>query len=311
MKLRFSPKAPIKICLAFFLIALLPLSIALRGGEGSTLTAESDLSGIRVGVFNAGTLAADSDVALYHMFEWMGATVEYVNGPVIRGGILDSLDIIAFPGGSMLSYSFNLTQTGMDLIRFFMASGGSYFGICGGALFATDYLNLCAGSWDTNIPGIGTGTHLTTMAVHQDCTGPKLSDEPNTYETLYWGSSFFSPENPNNIMPIMSYVENDEPGMFVAKYGSGTLFCSSPHPEYEEGSSRDGTAQFDSLSDPDSEWELLQKVTQWLIDESPANSNPLSPLESLVGIFVAGFVISAIIATIGIALYYKRRRSND
>jgi len=300
----------VRISLILFIALILVLPSTLQRTERNTLSAQTDLTGIRVGVFNAGTLAAGSDVALYHMFEWMGATVEYVDGPAIRGGILNSLDILAFPGGSMLSFSFNLTQTGMEQIRIFVASGGSYFGICGGALFATEFLGFCTGSWATDIPGISGGIHLTEMTVHQDCTGPDLSDEPSTYRTLYWGSSFFTPENPTNIIPIMSYPENEEPGMFVARYGSGTLFCSSPHPEYEEGDSRDGTSQYDYLNDPDSEWILLHKISQWLINESPYNPGASLPPGGLAIILVVIFATGISIIAIGAAYYYRHKQRN-
>ncbi len=289
-------------------MSVLIFSVVFHNSEQNLVTAQTNLTDINVGVFNAGTLAADSDIALRGLFEWMGATVQWVNGSSIRGGVLNGLDIIAFPGGSMLSYSTNLNQVGMDLIRQFVASGGSYFGICGGALFATEFLGLSSGTWDTDIPGIGGGTHLTEMNVHRDCIGPDLSDEPSTYETLYWGSSFFTPINPNSIMPIMSYPENNEPGMFVARYGSGTLFVSSPHPEYEEGDARDGTTQYDYLDDPDSEWELLQKITQWLINESPYNPGLITGVNSIL---IIASISAIIIVVVGVAFYYKRKQDTN
>ncbi|MFX1577968.1 MAG: BPL-N domain-containing protein [Promethearchaeota archaeon] len=302
-----SKKVLTKVGLAIFIASILLFPVVFHHTEQNFVIAQSDLTGIHVGVFNAGTLATDSEIALRALFEWMGATVQWVDGPSVRGGVLNELDIIAFPGGSMRSYSFNLTQAGMDQIRQFVAMGGSYFGICGGALFATEFLSLSSGTWDTEIPDIGGGTHLTVMNVHQNSTGPDLSDEPSTYETLYWGSSFFTPLNPSSIIPIMSYPENNEPGMFVARYGSGTFFCSSPHPEYEEGDNRDGTSQFDYLDDPDSEWGLLQKITQWLIDESPYNPLPLTGLNSIL---IIASVAVIIIVALGITLYYKRKPSS-
>ena len=293
-----------KTGVALFVIMLLIFPLILQTHRSNSLEAQSELSDVRVGVFNAGTNAFNSDIALWNLFEWMGATVEWLNGPAIRNGALNSLDIVAFPGGSMLSMGFNLTETGIELVRSFVASGGSYFGICGGAMFGTEFIGLCSGIWDNNIPGMSGGTHLIEMTVHQDCAGPNLSDEPTSYETLYWGSSFFRPTDPNSIMPIMSYPSNDEPGMFVGRYGSGTFFISSPHPEYEEGDPRDGTTQFDYLDDSDSEWALLQKVAQWLIEESPHNP-------ALIGGFhpalIVVIVMAVVIVIVGVVFYYKRR----
>ncbi len=206
----------------------------------------------------------------------------------------------------MFSYQLNLTEAGSEAIRQFIASGGSYFGICGGALYATDYLGLCAGSWSTDIPGMTSTISLIEMTVHREGTSPDLSDEPKSYQTLYWSSSFFIPVNPSSIIPIMSYRENYEPGMFLTRYGRGTVFCSSPHPEYEEGDSRDGTIQYDYINDPDSEWGLLQKVTQWLINESP--DAPSNHLGNLGGIVLIG-VVTIIVVLFGAIYSYRRRQT--
>ena len=56
--------------------------------------------------------------------------------------------------------------------------------------------------------------------------------------------------------------------MIAFEYGAGTVFLSSPHPEYEENSDRDDTTFGDDLDDPDSEWDLLFRVSKWLIEAS-------------------------------------------
>ena len=70
------------------------------------------------------------------------------------------------------------------------------------------------------------------------------------------------------IIPICTYTDTGFAGMIAFEYGNGTVFLSSPHPEYEEGSMRDGTDFWDSIPDPDSEWDLMLKVCQWLLEES-------------------------------------------
>lgn len=294
--------------LALVLIWALMFPLSLGTGNVNVVSAQSDLTGIQVGVFNEGSLAAGSDIALRNMFEWMGATVSWVDGASVRSGILNGLDLIAFPGGSPLSFYLALEDAGVNALLQFVASGGSYFGICGGALLATDLLEFCTGSWNTNIPGMTVTIALIEMTVHRNGAGPDLSDEPESYQTCYWGSSFFTPQVPANVIPIMSYSQNDEMGMFVTRYGSGTVFCSSPHPEYEEGDPRDGTTRMDYLNDPDSEWGLLQKVTEWLIDESP-DTNP-APFMGFEGIVIlAGAVL--IVVLIGAIYFYRRRQSTN
>ncbi len=284
--------------------SLLPLA-----PDRMVVQAQTNLVDIHVGVYNG--LGADDDcaTALHSLLAWMGPTVIWIDDESIHNGTLNMLDLLAFPGGSPTMYAAMLGDVGIQLVRDFVANGGSYFGICGGGMFATQTLELCHGAWIHPIPGISEGIQLVELAVNQASTGPDLSDEPATYQVLYWGSHYFAPTNPEDIITIMSYTANDGIALCVSRYEHGTTFICGPHPEFEEGSERDGTPQYDYLNDPDSEWTLLRKVTQWLIDESiaPSPPNPFSGLEGIL--IIVG--ITAAVAVIGIAafLLQKRRRT--
>jgi glutamine amidotransferase-like uncharacterized protein len=224
---------------------------------------ETDLTEILVGIYNGEPVQIGSAIALAHMFEWMGSTVVSIDGEAIRNGTLDSLDLVVFGGGSPNNFAVDIGNDGIEQLRQFVAGGGSYFGICGGGMFASDYLEICVGSWSANIPGMAGGAYLTELSVNHASTYPDLSNEPESYYVYFSDSLFFVPTNPASIIRIMSYPTNDEAAMFVSRYGSGTLFASGPHAEYEEGSDRDGTTTYDFLNDPDSEWDILAIVTQW------------------------------------------------
>ncbi|MFX0168293.1 MAG: BPL-N domain-containing protein [Candidatus Hodarchaeota archaeon] len=293
---------------AFFIVfsfaltsSLLPLVPDLR-----VVQAQTNLADIQVGVYNG--LGADDDcaAALYSLLAWMGPTVIWVDSSSIEDGTLNTLDLLAFPGGSPDIYATMVGNDGVELIQQFVANGGSYVGVCGGGMFATRTLDLCQGVWSYPIPGISSEIQLVDLAVNQASTGPDLSDEPATYQVLYWGSNYFVPNNPEEIITIMSYPTNDGVAVCVARYGYGTVFISGPHPEFEEGSDRDGTTLYDFLNDPDSEWDLLEKVTQWLIDEAsePPPSNPLGGIGGIV--VVTGAVI--VIVVVGIAFFLIRKR---
>jgi glutamine amidotransferase-like uncharacterized protein len=228
------------------------------------------MEGVRVAVYNDRGALPDSATALLNMFRWMNAEANYVNATQIRDGVLDEYDIVVFPGGRTDFYSSSLGSIGMNAIRDFVAGGGSYFGICGGSLLGT---NLYLGLFDGRASGAvnGSGTKLLSMIVNVNSTSPDLSGEPSTYEVLYWDSGYFFSSNAtymSTVIPIALYPQNNEPGMIACRYGNGTVFLSFPHPEYEEGSARDGTVQFDSYNDPDSEWNLLMKVSLWLVEAS-------------------------------------------
>lgn len=281
------------------LLPLIPDRIAVQ--------AQTDLADIRVGVYSG--LGADDDcaIALYSLFAWMGPTVIGMHAESIYNGTLNSLDLLAFPGGSPDTYAAALGNLGVQLVQQFVANGGSYFGICGGGMFATRTLGLCQGEWRYPIPGIPSGVQLVDLAVNQASTGPDLSEEPATYQVLYWSSHDFAPTNPADIIPIMTYTTNDGVAMCVSHYGYGTTFICGPHPEFEEGSDRDGTPQYDYLNDPDSEWGLLEKVTQWLIDES-AETPPPNPLGGIGGILIIASVTTAVVVVAIAALLIRKRR---
>jgi glutamine amidotransferase-like uncharacterized protein len=284
-----------------FLLSSSLVLVLPTGNAASHILASNhtDLLGVNVAVYYTTDAVPSSAVALYNMFAWMNATVEFVNGTLIRNGALNNCDIIAFPGGSYVSYRNDLETDGIAIIRDFVRNGGSYFGICAGALFATYvYLGFFNGSFSNPING--TGMYLTQMLVNRNSTGPDLSSEPESYQTMYWGSSYFYGQEISGVIPIANYSMNNKPGMIALHYSYGTVFLSSPHPEYEEGSDRDGTNFGDYLNDPDTEWNMLLKVSCWLVDASAVsitNSGTLIPeyLQMLtlggVGVFRAVFVV--------------------
>jgi glutamine amidotransferase-like uncharacterized protein len=261
MKLGFSKKKS-AVAIVVALVVIGSLALALRYPTG--------MEGVRVAVYNDRGVLASSAVALLNMFRWMNAEADYVNSTEIQQGVLDGYDIIVFPGGSAYDYSTDLGTEGRNAVKDFVAGGGSYFGICGGSIFGTNsYLGLFNGYTSGAVNG--SGTKLLRMDVNINSTGPDLSGEPLTYDVLYWDSGSFYSNNAtymSTVVPIALYPQNNEPGMIACRYGNGTVFLSFPHPEYEEGSARDGTEHFDFYNDPDSEWSLLMKVSLWLVEPS-------------------------------------------
>jgi len=263
----------------------------------------SDLQGARVAIYSGVGVLISSAFALKQMFEWMNATTGFVDGFQIRNGSLDDYDIIVMPGGSASTYLNALQEEGLDIVREFVRTGGSYFGICGGSLFATNVgLGLFNGSYSNPING--TEIYLTQVNVNRSSSGPDLSNEPDSYLTMYWASAYFYSSDMSGIIPITTYAYNDRPGMIALMYGDGTVFLSSSHPEYEEGNDRDGISDFDYLNDPDSEWSLLLKVSCWLIDASKAENSSSS------GDLLPPFLFSSVIigCVVVVIVFLQRRR---
>ncbi|MBE0526535.1 MAG: hypothetical protein IH631_06300 [Candidatus Thorarchaeota archaeon] len=244
------------------LFAVGSLTLAIRLPTG--------MEGVRVAVYKDSGVLPDSASALLNMFRWMNAEANYVNATEIQQGVLDDYDIVVFPSGPANEYSGTLGIAGRNAVRNFVARGGSYFGICGGSEFGTNsYLGLFNGYASGAVNG--SGTKIIPLIVNIKSTGPDLSQEPLTYNILYWNSGYFYSSNTtymSTVIPVTFYTQNNKPGMIVCTYGIGTVFLSFPHPEYEEGSTRDGAEQFDYYNDPDSEWGLLMKVSLWLVETS-------------------------------------------
>jgi glutamine amidotransferase-like uncharacterized protein len=240
------------------------------GGFALLYRNPTGMEGVRVAVYNDRGAMPSSSVALLSMFRWMGAEANYVNATEIQQGVLDEYDMIVFPGGGSPDYSSQLGAGGRYAVVDFVANGGSYFGICGGSVFGTDsYLRLFHGYASGAVNG--SGIKVIPMIVNTNSTGPDLSNEPSTYDVLYWNSGYFYSSNEtymSTVIPIVLFTQNNEPGMIACRYGNGTVFLSFPHPEYEENSARDGTADFDYYNDSNSEWPLLLKVSLWLIEAS-------------------------------------------
>ena len=227
-----------------------------------------DLTGCKVGVYNGTGEMDSSRIALVRMFEWMGATVEEVNASQILGDFLDDCDILVFPGGSENSYTIDLQyMTGVNKIRDFVTNGGSYFGICGGSTYGANTVNLFNGTM-TPMNKPGDLIQIITMYTNQSSLGPDLSSYPANFSTMYYASQYFAPNPGVSVHTVARYGPFGVAGMIAFEYGHGTVFLSSPHPEYEEDSDRDDTDFGDDLEDPDSEWDLLFEVSKWLIDAS-------------------------------------------
>jgi len=259
----------LSIIILILLISTIPTSIVLIN-ENIRAEQYPSLVGVRVAIYhgNAGLGAAESYVALSQMFRWMGASVDYIYPAEIKNGGLIFYKMLVLPGGSPENYASELGENGMANIRRFVDLGGVYFGICGAAIFGIDYyLNLYSGNMYNPVPGITAQSQLINMTINRNSQGPNLSTEPEMYSTLYWTSSYFD-DYGDDVIPIASYTQNNKSGMIAFEKGLGSVFLSSPHPEFEEGDDRDGTYSFDTYNDPDSEWNLMLKVSKWLVDTS-------------------------------------------
>jgi len=231
------------------------------------LATPTGMEGVQVYIYTDRGIRATSQIALEHMFRWMRADVSIIESEDINEGILDTCDILVMPGGCWCDERCELLDDEMPIIRDFIAGGGSYFGIDGGASYATSFrLGIFNG---THWPAVfSSETLLMEVGINRESSGPDLSAEPETYTMLYRDSGYYLADDMSDINPIATYLDTDFHCMISFKYGNGTVFLSSLQPEYEEGSDRDGTDAWDTMTDPDSEWPFMLKIARWLVEES-------------------------------------------
>ena len=296
---------------------------------------QSDLSGVNVGVYKAyddfvPSRTNGSQTAIVNMLRWMNATVRIFNTTDIINGALWACEVLVIPEGLGPNLESLLTGEGLQAIREWVVSGGSYIGVRGSAAMAVQY-SYFEGVWTEFDLALIDGTsyevtdlgHTTiaNVSINRDCTGPDLSDMPEEMSVLFQTGRYILPNEGQELIYIANYTHSNLPAMVASYYGEGTVFISSPHFEYEENSDRDGTDYRDMYDDPDSEWPFILRITQWLIDSTPTVCNvtdwpttptptgtnpppinPSIPMEIVIAGGGLGVVVIAVIAV------YMRRR---
>ena len=303
--------------------------------NSSLAQTQSDLSGISVGIYKGydsyvPERTNESQTALVNMLEWMNATVRRFNTSEIINGALWACEVLVIPEGLGPSLESRLTEDGLQAIREWVESGGSYIGVRGSAAMAvkdsffentwTEFNLALINGTSYEVTDLG-HTTIANVSINRNCTGPDLSDMPEKMSVLFKTGRYILPNEGQELIYIANYTHSNLPAMVVSFYGEGNVFISSPHFEYEENGNRDGTDYMDEHDDSDSEWPFILTITQWLIDSTPAVCNvtewpitptptsssppPTSPSFPMELVLVGGglgFVVIAIVAV------YVRRR---
>ncbi len=211
---------------------------------------------IRVAIFDgvgvgpsALPLIAAIEEAKDHPFQ-----VSRITAPEIQAGKLADVDVLVHPGGSGGGQGKALGENGRKAVREFVHRGGGYLGVCGGAYLATnDYewsLNLidakvvdkrhwARGIGDVQLQLSPAGSALfghpePELFIHY-AQGPLLArpewdnpDVPNYESLAVFKTEIALKGAPEGVMARTSAAVR-------AQYGSGRVFCFSPHPELTEG----------------------------------------------------------------------------
>ncbi|MFW9969066.1 MAG: hypothetical protein ACFFDF_02620 [Candidatus Odinarchaeota archaeon] len=285
----------------------IPFSLIIKVVIGQE---RKDLTGINVAIYDYTGIIDKYDQinALTSMFGWMNATVGIINITQVLNGGLMNYDIFAIPKGWRTEiYNDNFGEYGKRIIRNYIKQGGIYVGIDRGAHFATKaYLNLYPGGYVTPVPGIRY-YDMVNVNINKDSLWLDLKNIPSRLTTLYLNGGYFEKTDAlyeMEIQTIAKYSQNNMPCMVAFKYGYGSVFLSSLHPEVEEDSFRDGYFHYDYFEDPESEWDLALIISLWLL-------NPLRPVIFVVMDIVGGAVCAAIFIFVLLQKYSKKRLNTN
>jgi glutamine amidotransferase-like uncharacterized protein len=223
---------------------------------------------------------ADEDciAATTSMLEWMGFEVIPFDAGFVDSSAMDEFDLVCFPGGNMYEYAEDISPDGKQKIKDFIGSGKAYLGICGGAYFAASEV-----VWqEQTLPMVslelfeGTARGpIDEIVAYPDygiCTiAPAISTHPITesladtmWVLYYWGPSL-EPEDTEVVDVLAEYCAVDLPAVLAFEFGEGRVFLIGAHPEFEEGSARDGVEFADELDDKDSEWDFMRDAVDWIL----------------------------------------------
>ena len=215
-----------------------------------------------------------SVIACMSMLDSSGFTFDTIGIDEILSDRLNEYLILLLPGGNPRDITSGLGPVGRSRIRSFVSSGGGFIGLGGGSALA----DSSSGIW----PGIGlfngqASWPIETIAVppHYAITDIELADPyhpvglegPTHYQTLYYGGPQFLMSNPLEVDVIFNYVATGNPAAIAFEYRGGRVFLAGFQPEIEENDDRDGVDFGDDLTDPDSEWDMLEKAVKFCLWE--------------------------------------------
>ena len=249
--------------------------------EGCSETFERTDDGIvTVGVYSDSGAAQACVIAAKNMFEWMGYTVDLIDANTINNEDIRDIDIFYFPGGSSRPYIIDITDEGKDKIRQMISAGSGYIGTCASGMFAAEVqiwrgttysegqLEIFPGTAEGPIPEIFEYPEIGMCQVNLVHPHPITEGEPDSVWILYYDGPFFDPESGAAVEIIGRYQITDQAALVACEYGSGRVFLTGPHPEWEEDSDRDSVSYFDHFDDRGSDWSLMQNATRWCLHET-------------------------------------------
>jgi len=177
--------------------------------------------------------------------------IEFTNAKdILENRVLNKTNVVALfiTGGHSRFYFQSLGYQGVKLIQDFIASGRHYFGICGGAYFASNSIRFKGDTLELNSEQTLKLVNINTYgSIREICKGNLFSNciysskavkvnTPSINEcyVYYWGGPCFINHPEKSVLGY--YTEHNLPALLQSFYGAGTCNLISFHPEYNSKS---------------------------------------------------------------------------
>lgn len=215
-------------------------------------------------VYSGPGSAGDSPEALGAVIESIGLEVLYFEDPQDLPALLGGAVLLAVGGtdNDTLGLRRSFSEETVRAIQRFVAEGGRYCGICGGAY-------LPSASWRENGLVQGFGLAPVTPESFLDDPTPMLlpvmwGDE--TREMYYQLGPYFELSETGEPLEVLAWYDDGSVAALVCGYGRGKVLLSGPHPE-----APDSWIEDDELADGawQSSIDLLQAALNDLLSNRP------------------------------------------
>jgi glutamine amidotransferase-like uncharacterized protein len=282
-KYSYEPTFIILFLAGFILVALsVSYVVYFRTTPEDLITESADTlsESLKIALYSDSGASETSVRALEAMFLWMNHTVILVDADHINNNGLSGFSVLCMPGGDMYQYSRSISLRGKENIRVFIRRGGGYIGVCGGAYFASERvvwqgrqlpmtpLRIFPGEAEGPSNDIAPYPNYTVCRCNiVDHSHPITESEPESVWILYCWGPVLKPRADSGVTILGRYEGIDQPSIVVFGYGDGRVFLIGTHPEIEEDSDRDLSDFADECDDRGSDWPLMKKAVNWLLEK--------------------------------------------
>ncbi|MBA7644272.1 hypothetical protein ES703_52014 [subsurface metagenome] len=261
------------------------------------------------------------------MVEKAGLKAIVLSAEDILNGELFNYDILLEPGGMGGFYGLRQYEAFNDAVRYFVANGGGYMGICAGAYVAglrmTPFLySYCPRTLGLIDAKIISPPFIRYISEYQEAAGErvsvtcKITDEPHPIVTpnegqvidIVYSAGPLIRELGPDVTPLLTYVDGimtpGDVALCCSVFGKGRVVICSPHPETPWGE--------DLVNGGCQEWLYLNMIS-WVSQPEEKVYFPFPPWElgkrflpypAAPAAFIFGL---GVLATLGLVQIAKKR----